>query len=734
MFGIAPPNTDYFMNTLAMILGPVVKHVTGIGGTDGAADTTTAVSVLLGYVNDIALFVATAWILYIGFVSLLRTAHEGEWMGQKWSTLWIPLRVALAAAFVLPVFPNGAGGNYSAIQAAIVWAEGNAVGMADKAWAMSAQYIVKDPFGGVTMNNQKVTNMAETILVNDVCLDEVNSKLSGAPAFDPNALRFYQKQTTVDAVAQDMETDVINTGGDAADWIWSGNDKHPLSTVYEQDYWGFNTGANGTIEHNVLSFVVNPNICGTITYPVSASNGGTGLGSSVGAAVDNAVYSVASAQMGTLVSGIKPLADQIFTWNKPSRAAFATLIHNYENNVMTQVLPQIAAAEKPATQKFLNDMQKQGFATAGSWWWEITHMNQEAQEAINNIGKTTTVSHSILDASIPLIGGHLLSEKNAYKFINGYNQAHPSGVKGAPASEMPQAADDSIAGLLDAVDQGVIGDASQWLSDEPRNKNPILGLEHVGTIFTGIGGALYGVIIGSKAAGAVAKAGDGVSEIGGAFKSASSLLGAAAKGPIGDLLMLLATAFMGIGIIMTVWIPMLPYIIWTFAIFGLLIFFVEAVFAGPFWAIAHMNPEGHEVVGSGARGWMLMLQLLLKPVLMVAGLIAGTALLYAGAWIVQHTIGGAILDTFTNSAGGFVGPLDGLAQAVIYCIMLIVIIDMSFSMIHKLPDWIMGWIGGGDTSRGEKDMSDKADQHKTAGGGKANEMTGGGMKALTNKE
>jgi hypothetical protein len=63
MFGIAPPHTDYFMNTLAMILGPIVKHVTGIGGQDGDPDTATAVSVLLGYVNDIALFVAVAWLL-----------------------------------------------------------------------------------------------------------------------------------------------------------------------------------------------------------------------------------------------------------------------------------------------------------------------------------------------------------------------------------------------------------------------------------------------------------------------------------------------------------------------------------------------------------------------------------------------------------------------------------------------------------------------------------------------
>jgi hypothetical protein len=46
MLGISPSSTDYFMNTLA---------------------------IMRGYVNIIALFVATAWILYIAFSGTLKT-------------------------------------------------------------------------------------------------------------------------------------------------------------------------------------------------------------------------------------------------------------------------------------------------------------------------------------------------------------------------------------------------------------------------------------------------------------------------------------------------------------------------------------------------------------------------------------------------------------------------------------------------------------------------------------
>lgn len=701
MFGIAPPHTDYFMNTLAMILGPIVKQVTGIGGQDGDPDTATAVSVLLGYVNDIALFVAVAWLLYIGFIGLLKTAHEGEWLGQKWSALWIPLRIGIAAAAVLPVFPNQAGGSYSAVQAAIVWAEANAVGMADKAWAMSAQYIIRDPVGGVTLDQQAVNKLANDVLVNDVCMLAMNRAADSVPginAVDPNPITFYSNNQTFQTVTDSAAQDVVNFGLNTGDLLWNGSESHPLSTVYEDDYWGLGTDIPAL--HTALNALPGPHVCGSITFPARASGG-----SSVESAIDNAVWGSSAQQMQTLLNGEMQIAQQIDTRVRPSRAQYAQLIHAYESGVITTALPKITAAEKPITQKFLQSMQEQGFATAGSWWWELMHMNQIAQDAMNNIGTTSTPGIGILSGAIPIVGRYMASgEQRTVQFLKAYQEEHQPGDKGAPASKMPQASDASIAGIMDAVFQGVVGQFGEYLSDEPRNKNPILGLEHVGTLFIATGVGMYDMEGMGDETAATANAVDEVPVVGGAGKAISASEKNILNGPLGYLLMFLATAFVGIGIVLTVWIPMLPYIIWTFAIFGLLIFFIEAIFAGPFWAIGHMNPEGHEVVGSGARGWMTMLQLLLKPVLMVAGLIAGTALLYAGAWILQNTIGGAILDTFTNSAGGFVGPLDALAQAVIYCFMLIIFIDMSFGLVHKLPDMVMAWIGGQSTDRGEVEM------------------------------
>lgn len=725
MFGIAPPNTDYFMNTLGMILGPIVHHVTGIGGKDGAADTATAVSVLLGYVNTIALFIAVAWILYVGFVGLLKTAHEGEWLGQKWSMLWIPLRIAIAAALVLPVFPSAGGGNYSAVQSIVVWAEGNAVGMADKAWNLAGKYIVTNPIGGVEMNPSKVNSMASGILTNEVCMDAVNRGIDTNPAIanltGQNPIALETAQTTTTTASADAVAFVWNLGANTLDNIGDGGtlgSGHPVAEIYDEDEWAYNTGS--PVANYLKNFLPIPNVCGSIMYPASASNLGTGnaIGSSVQANVDNAIWHISSAQMQTLVSGEQAIANNIADrTGAPSRKDYGTLIHTYEQTVMKDAIPAIAAAEKPATQKFISSMNEQGFATAGSWWWQLMHMNAMAQNAINNIGTMTMPGSALMLGDIGLLHRVMAAPMGrTATFLKAYQTEHNPGVKGSPASKMPQASDASVAGVLDGIFQGAVGNWSSDLAEDRRNENPLLGVENIGTILESAGASILADEGAGDLLSGIASGANSIPLVGTATKAASSAVSKVVNGPVGMLLMAIAAMCFGLGLVMSVWIPMLPYIIWTFAIFGLLIFFVEAVFAAPFWAISHMNPEGHEVVGSGGKGWMLMLQLVLKPMLMVGGLVAGTAMLYAGAWILQHTIGGAILDTFSNSIGGFVGPFDGLAQVIIYCFMLIVFIDMSFGLIHKLPDLVMGWIGGGSTDRGEGDMQAKEKGGRDKGG------------------
>ncbi|MHB8226009.1 DotA/TraY family protein, partial [Acidithiobacillus sp.] len=268
MFGVAPPSTDYFMNTLASILGPIVDQVTSVGGSDGSAQTATALTVLLGYFNDVALFVATFWLLYIAFVGMLKTAHEGEWLGQKWSAMWIPVRIALAAAFVLPVLSSGTGtgSSYSAIQAMVVWVEGNAVGMADDAWTLAATYIVSNPIGGVTLNPSHVRSIADDILLSETCMAAGNAAITTNPIFNAanyvGVSQIITFQSSKQTTAGDVVASVVSTGLNLGNSAWDGKTYYPTDVKYWADQWNAQTSVLGI--HFGLPFV---EASGGINYP-----------------------------------------------------------------------------------------------------------------------------------------------------------------------------------------------------------------------------------------------------------------------------------------------------------------------------------------------------------------------------------------------------------------------------------------------------------------------------------
>ncbi len=73
----------------------------------------------------LAAFLA-AYTLIAGTMS---TAHDGEMLGKKWSSMWLPVRTALGTAMILP-----AAGGFCAAQVMVLWMINQGVGLADTIW------------------------------------------------------------------------------------------------------------------------------------------------------------------------------------------------------------------------------------------------------------------------------------------------------------------------------------------------------------------------------------------------------------------------------------------------------------------------------------------------------------------------------------------------------------------------------------------------------------------------
>ena len=158
------------------------------------------------------------------------------------------------------------------------------------------------------------------------------------------------------------------------------------------------------------------------------------------------------------------------------------------------------------------------------------------------------------------------------------------------------------------------------------------------------------------------------------------------------------TLFYPVGMIMNIYMPMIPLLIYTFGVIGWLLLCIEALAAGPIVAIGLMHPESNEVLGKAEQGLMLILNLMLRPVLMIIGLCAGIILvrvvLLFFTWSLNTLIATDLLQI--RSVGAVV------AMLFVYTYSLSMLIQRAFSLINQVPDKLMRWIGssGGEVGEG----------------------------------
>src|SRR6202041_1577984 len=83
-----------------------------------------------------------------------------------------------------------------------------------------------------------------------------------------------------------------------------------------------------------------------------------------------------------------------------------------------------------------------------------------------------------------------------------------------------------------------------------------------------------------------------------------------------------AAAFFAIGVFLGFYMPIYPYMLFTFGVIGWIIIVIEAMVAAPLVAMGITHPENHDFLGRSQQAVMLLLSVFLRPALMVIGLFA----------------------------------------------------------------------------------------------------------------
>ena len=148
------------------------------------------------------------------------------------------------------------------------------------------------------------------------------------------------------------------------------------------------------------------------------------------------------------------------------------------------------------------------------------------------------------------------------------------------------------------------------------------------------------------------------------------------------------------GCLMAYYIPMIPFILFTFGAIGWFMTVIEAMVAAPLIALGITHPEGHPVLGKADPAVLLIVNVFLRPTTMVIGLIAGIIMSYVGVWVLnQGYFGVAFTTDFWHTL--VLGPSVIFALPAIltiYTALVIAIQHEAFNLIF-IGDKIMRWLG-----------------------------------------
>jgi hypothetical protein len=223
-------------------------------------------------------------------------------------------------------------------------------------------------------------------------------------------------------------------------------------------------------------------------------------------------------------------------------------------------------------------------------------------------------------------------------------------------------------------------------------------------------------------------------------------------------IMIVLTTLFTTGVLFSVFIPMLPFVLFWSGKITWLLLVIEAVFAAPLMAMAMAYPEGHDLWGMGEQGFKISLNLLLMPALMIVGLVTAMVLTYfilnitaSGFHYVSYSLLQMASQTSANPGSVTISGMSPASSTIIFgssplgsnetvnslitqgimCTLLIFMyatfismaFSKSFSTIYIIPERVMSWIGSQGMKFGEKEggemqgaVTKQAEQTAQAGG------------------
>lgn len=665
---------------LNQIFGPIFPSVSG-----GAS--ATVFSVIIGYFNVIILVIGGILFFYNATVGLLQSAHEGQVLGQRWSSLWAPLRVLFAVGLLVPV--PGLGG-YNLVQSGVAYVVKGSTNIASAVWSTSAELVITGRVPISTFPATMPPGVIRTLYHNAACEAIINHQMAIAASNGSAPFSIIYTRTD-EASGVVRTTTALSVNGQARLANICGNFSTPSLPAYitrmnegeEVIVPGIMPASRASITNHfvsmhqaVLDDTMNA-MRGTaqriLPDMLDASLDIPDLSNDIQAAMINA--------NSRLEAGSNEILSLAVGSDRQGAAARQALLNRIRGNCTD------GTGEEEAMRCY-----GEGWIGAGSWYMMFAQLNNEMSSLFN--AQPSAAEGSYVASPDP-VNRNIHVASGGSRFGNNTSMIDPTGIQLAMDRYM-EAFDRSTEGLAalgfpmstmhlaqlsdtnpSSVFQRIPG-MTEWVT---RVRAALIGFFSPGNRFFA-----DDPMIGMSTLGAYLLNGAGI------LLAAAAATGFFTGGGVAVMIMPLFVALITAGSILHMLLPIMPFIFWVLAVTGYFILIVEAMIAVNLWAIAHMRMDGDGISGeAGRNGWLMLLSLLMTPVLMVFGFLIGMTIFRVTSALLD--IG--IFQALAGILGGniWITIIAIFSYSIFMAIFYMILLERSFSLVSEFPGRVLRWMG-----------------------------------------
>jgi defect-in-organelle-trafficking protein DotA len=698
---LTPPASDLSVSYLATIFGVVdgVLHGTG----------SQILGTMLGSFNAAVLVMASVILTYALFISILNTSHQGEFLGQKWSSIWVPLRMVSGVGLLLPKATG-----YSFIQILVMWVVVQGVGAADEVWKVALDYMnrngtVVEPIqslapGKGTVDNSFLVSKSGDILKSEVCMYTLYNGL--VRQYGPKGIQVPNFASSL------MVTGKGPNGANTGKIIDYTKDKGGCITFPGKLEGTFSKyeGVCGSVSWDFIGKADNDQVANPakLTANDSASVGVRQMTLDLNSLAQNIAEKLAPSSVDDKVS--------VITLKKDDPLFVANGLVYSSADYFAIIKPALRALKANADSNlkdFIKDAKDVGWVLAGSYYYQMAKLNESLrkindlsviQDQVTPAFKPNYDSSAFQDINDPIILANL---KNNIPVSNGViddyiqTETKNAGDTGHHSQMFPSTGGDTsgTSGLLSKF----LGSAFESVQDFQKKlqdgldsgSDPILTLSSIGddlvklveTVWLSFFTIMGVIVLAGGVAGAAvsffAPAGPIIAVLGALFGFIGLFM------PIFTFWLMIN---LSLGATLAYYVPLIPFILFTFGVVTWFAVVLEAVIAAPLVALGITHPEGHDFLGKAEQAVMLLASVFLRPMLMVFGFIFGIILSYISISLLNQGLSVA-LRFMGGLSGDFLALVSQTTLMIIYTGIILALVNRSFSMIYEVPNKVMRWIG-----------------------------------------